>query len=66
MQKLLAFYSQAAEDGNAQALHELAVMYDSGQGVKPNKKKAHDLYMKAAQKDCCDGKTLEQALDFIQ
>jgi len=41
------WYRKAAEQGNTDSQNNLGVMYEYGQGVKQNKRKAKELYGKA-------------------
>lgn len=49
--KAVYWMSKAAEQGDAEAEYELGAMYDEGLGVKKDKKKAVQLWTKAAEKD---------------
>lgn len=45
----LKLYNQACNEGNADGCLFLGVMYDIGEGVKRDKKKAGELYQKACE-----------------
>ena len=45
--KALKYYQQAAEQGHASAMHNLAVMYKNGEGVEKDLKKSSE-YLKAS------------------
>ena len=53
-QKALYWFTKAAEQGDAEAQYNLAVMYDKGNGIEQNKSLAKKYYQQA-----CDGDSQE-------
>jgi len=43
------WYQKAADQGDSDALNNLGIMYENGQGVEKDRQKAYDLYKKAAE-----------------
>src|ERR1700722_14979133 len=51
----MQLYKAAADGGDARALFSLGLLYDSGQGLPKDVKKADELYAKAAEHGSADG-----------
>jgi len=50
MHKLFEFHSKLAKQGNLESITRLGIMYERGEGVKKDRKKAKELYQYAADK----------------
>lgn len=46
--KAITFYEQAMEGGMPEAMHNLGLKYEEGEGIEKNEKLAFDLYLRAA------------------
>ena len=57
MAKAAEWYTKAAEQGNSDAQHNLAVCYENGEGVEMDEEEAVEWYQKAAEQGHSDAQT---------
>lgn len=50
-QMALNLFNTSCKDGNKQGCYNLAVMYKHGQGIRPSRQKAQELFFKACESD---------------